>query len=139
MFVSARGLVAGAFAVALLTALAASPACITIGDPPEDAGADASGTKCGNERCDDSRVCAYRECTEKERCVPRPTCPAGTTPADCSGQPGCISPTCGPVVLGCRDVPAACDGGAACACDQICGGAAACVKVDGKSVLCKGS
>lgn len=119
----------------LLTLLAsAALAGCTIGDNAADAGADAGN--CGASDCTSSQVCLYRECNTQERCFAALQCPPGTTPTDCNGQPGCLRASCGPVLQGCRDIPASCGNDATCACGSICGSPAACSKVDGKNVLC---
>jgi hypothetical protein len=107
----------------------------TIGGSGADAGSDAAGA-CGSQICSDKQLCLYRECSEKERCKPSVQCPAGTTPADCSGTPGCRLDRCDPVLQGCRDIPAACGSDVTCACGSICGTPAACAKVDGRKATC---
>jgi hypothetical protein len=118
----------------IFLAAALALAGCTIGDNAADAGADAGN--CGTQNCTQTQVCLYRECSAAEKCVPSRQCPAGTTPADCSGQPGCLLSSCAPKLQGCRDIPATCGGDATCACGSICGGAASCAKVDRQNVLC---
>jgi hypothetical protein len=118
--------------------LVAAAGCDTLGDT-SDGGADASG--CGSQTCSSTQFCLYRDCSLKDRCKPSATCPPGTTPSDCSGQPGCLVPPsqCAPIVQGCRDVPPSCGGDVRCACESVCGGAAACSQVDGANASCTGS
>src|SRR5262249_3844572 len=101
----------------LTLTVASAVACVTFGDNRADAGADAAGS-CGSQTCSATQICLYRECTERERCRPSQSCPAGTIPADCSGQPGClVSPSqCAPILQGCRDIPPSCGGDITCAC-----------------------
>jgi hypothetical protein len=94
------------------------------------------GTFCGAQTCTSSQVCAYRECTDKERCVVSAQCPTSSTPTTCSGQPGCLLAQCGPVVVGCRDAPATCQGDVMCACNAVCGDAGGCTRIDGQNVDC---
>ncbi|AKV04194.1 hypothetical protein AKJ09_10857 [Labilithrix luteola] len=118
----------------VVTALLASTGgCETMGDSA-DGGAD-SGV-CGQATCSSTQFCLYRECTTKERCIPSTSCPTGTTPADCDGRPGCLSPTCGPVLQGCREIPTTCGSDVTCACGSVCGSPSACSKVDGRNALC---
>ncbi len=98
------------------------------------------GTSCGSSTCTSGQVCAYRECTDKEKCVVSTQCPSDSTPTTCGGQPGCLVASCGPVVVGCRNVPSTCTAGdGTCACNAVCGDAGGCAKVDGNNVDCIGS
>jgi hypothetical protein len=127
-----------AWALAASLASFGLAACIQIGDSPADAGADSPGA-CGSQTCNTTtQICLYRECTEKERCKPNggASCQAGTTPADCGGAPGCRYDYCAPTLQGCRDIPSSCGGDVTCACSSICGGVAACAKVDGRRATC---
>ena len=103
----------------------------------EDA-ADAGG-ECGGATCTDKQVCLYRECSMDERCRVSTQCASNETPTQCAAGPGCLRAACGPVVQGCRDIPTTCSNDATCACQSICGSAAACKKVDGKNALCAGT
>lgn len=127
-----RWLLASAFAFAFASALAfAVSACDLTANTPAD-----GGTSCGAQTCTASQVCAYRECTDKEKCVVSTQCPSGSTPTVCGGQPGCLLAQCGPVVVGCRDVPSSCASDTTCACNAICGDAGGCAMTDGKNVDC---
>jgi hypothetical protein len=95
------------------------------------------GTSCGSQTCSSTQVCAYRDCTDKEKCVVSAQCPTNTTPTTCDGQPGCLLSKCGPIVVGCRAVPAACTASdVQCACTSICANAGGCSKIDGRNVDC---
>lgn len=129
------------FALAALF-MVATAGCVTL-DSATDGGTGASavdgGTTCGAATCTATQFCLYRECSDKERCVPSTSCPPGTTPADCSGKPGCLKATCAPVLQGCRDVPSSCANDVTCACGSVCGSAAACSQVSGRTASCVGA
>lgn len=97
------------------------------------------GGECNGATCTDKQVCLFRECTMDERCRVATQCASNETPTQCATGPGCLRATCGPLVQGCRDIPTSCSSDVTCACQSICGSAAACKKVDGKNALCAGS
>lgn len=121
--------------LSLLLVLLLAAGCELPNAATSDAGADGGG-ECGGASCKDSEVCLLRACTDEERCQPSTSCPAGWTPSDCGGRPGCLSPQCAPRIQGCRAIPASCGGDVQCACESICGSVARCAEVDGKAILC---
>lgn len=113
--------------------LSSTGGCETLGDS-DDGGADSGA--CGEATCSSTQFCLYRECSTKERCVVSTSCPAGTTPTSCDGQPGCLVANCSPVLQGCREIPSTCGGDVTCACQNVCGSPSACSEVNGRNALC---
>lgn len=120
-------------ALAVVLSLAAVAGCDDLANDSADGG---DSGACGASTCSATQICLYRECTAQERCRPSTTCAANETPSSCNGQPGCLVAQCGPVIQGCRDVPASCSGDVTCACGSICGSPSACKQVDGRNALC---
>ncbi|MCL2778201.1 MAG: hypothetical protein FWD73_09365 [Polyangiaceae bacterium] len=131
-----RTATAVAVALAALAAISGFVAACTI-VPEDSSSSDPDSGVCGSATCTDTQFCLYRQCTAKEACVVSTSCPYGWTPDVCSnGSPGCINPNCADILQGCSDIPASCGSDVTCACQSVCGSAAGCLTVNGRTATC---